>query len=605
MRRIISFIIFDILFLILSLLLIFIFDLTNGPLFLFILELVLIVLVGLSRIVMFLKKTKTRWKLIPWGIFIIVSGFFISASKPEIKRLSADLSGNAQKTEVLELENGKVQGIYNEDKTVEIYAGIPYAKAPVGELRWKEPQDVENWDGVRDASMFAPRSMQTYSSPVMDTLVNMYASKSWRPDYNSTGVEEASEDSLYLNIWKPNNNLNNLPILVFIHGGSLTSGSSSFIDYNGEEMAKKNVIMITITYRLGIFGYFASQELIDESTNNTTGNYGLLDQIKALEWVNKNASYFGGDKNNITVAGESAGSSSVSALCVSPLAKGLFKRAIGESSSIVLKNPPHTFRTLDNALETGKKVYEEFNCSNIEDLRKVPASELVKTETTNSGMTIDGYALKEMPYLTYEKGENNEEALLNGYNVKEADPFVIPIFLFSPTNKDNINQRLAEYFNQDIADKFCDLYKDKIEKDAFEVFNEIISVYWFIYPHHSWTKYAINNNIDVYRYHFTKENGYYGTYHSGEMVYAYGNISKKGLNYAYDDTDLKLSNYMLNYWANFIKTGNPNGEGLPVWNKYETLGDDVLELGENVSMIKDRYLEAYKLIEEYNNSIEG
>ena len=161
--------------------------------------------------------------------------------------------------------------------------------------------------------------------------------------------QDMSEDCLYLNIWRPHTEETNLPILFYIHGGSLTSGTTGFDDYNGEEMARHGVIFINVAYRLGVFGFFANEELKNESSNHTTGNYGLLDQIKALQWVNDNAEYFHGDKSNITIAGESAGSSCVSALCTSPLAKGLFKRAIGESSSLAIKNPPHTYRNLDDA----------------------------------------------------------------------------------------------------------------------------------------------------------------------------------------------------------------------------------------------------------------
>ena len=405
-----------------------------------------------------------------------------------------------------------------------------------------------------------------------------------------------SEDCLYLNIWRPNTAEENLPILVYIHGGSLTGGSSAFEDYNGETYAKNGVIMITIAYRLGVFGYFAHPDLIAESPNNTTGNYGLLDQIKALEWVNNNASYFGGDKNNITIAGESAGSSSISAICSSPLAKNLFKRAIGESSSLVIKTPPHTFRELDEALEMGEDIMEEFNCSSIDELRKISASDLVKTKYTNSSMTLDGYALTKTPYEVYLAHENNEEALLNGYNVKEADAFVVPTFLLSPTNKKNIKERLVKYFDEEAANSIYELYKDEIEKDAFTTFNEIISVYWFIAPHDSWSNMALESGVDVYRYQFTKDNGYYGTYHSGEMIYIYGNIDKKTCDFAYTEDDYKLQDLMVKYFINFIKTGDSNGPGLPTWDKYTTNGE-VMELGKNVGMISDKYQGLYVILD--------
>ncbi len=592
-------IIFSILMTIFSLFIIFYLDLANGPMPLLIFEIFVISIYVSLRII--LRKANLRKRLILFAGFFGLSIIVMISSHPYVGYKNAVDYDNPTKTNVLEVEGGKIQGVYNKDKTVEVYAGIPYAKPPVGELRWKEPQDVEAWDGIKDCSKFQNRSYQQIGNEVTSSLVDIYAEKSWHPDYSTKTIQGVSEDSLYLNIWKPNTTETNLPILMFIHGGSLTSGSSAFDDYNGEEMAKTGVIMITIQYRLGVFGYFAHEELINESDNKTTGNYGLLDQIKALKWINDNASSFGGDKNNITIAGESAGSSSVSAICSSPLAKGLFKRAIGESSSVVVKTPPHTYRKLDKALEVGNNIMKEFNAKSISDLRKVKAKDLVNTKYTNSEMTLDGYALTKNPYDVYLNGENNEEALLNGYNVLEADAFVVPKYLLSPTNKNNIEERLNEVFTPDITKRILKLYKDKIEKDAFSAFNEIISVYWFIYPHHSWSKMALNNNVKIYRYQFTKENGYYGTYHSGEMIYAYGNVKKSKYDYRYNDTDNKLSDIMLKYWSNFAKCGDPNGADLPKWDIWDNNPNQIMELGTNVSMIEDKYLGLYEIIEDFIN----
>ena len=414
-------------------------------------------------------------------------------------------------------------------------------------------------------------------------------------------IEERSEESgLNLNIWRPSEGTN-LPILVYIHGGSLTSGSGSYEDYNGESIAKHGVIMITIQYRLGIFGYFAHEDLKNESPNHTTGDYGLVDQIFALKWINNNAANFGGDKMKITIAGESAGSSSVSALCSSPLATGLFRYAIGESSSLVMKVPPHTYRTQEKAYEVSANILKEFKCKSVADLRKIPAKKLVKTKYSNSEMMLDGYALPKDPYQVYLDGENNEEALLNGYNVKEADAFVIPQYLLSPTNKKNIKGRIAGQMDEETASKLCELYKVEIERDAFTTLNDIMSVYWFIMPHHSWSNMALQSakGTKVYRYQFTKENGYHSTYHSGEMIYAYGNLGLSTRQFAYDQSDYDLQDVMVNYWVNFVKTGDPNGTGLPIWNEYKNNGDPVMELGENLGEIPDKYLKTYEIIDEY------
>lgn len=596
MKRIIFTFIFILVFSLMSFLMIFYLDLANGPFYLLILEIILIIFLLVLRILLKNKNFFIRNSI--FLIFIILNIIIFSLAQPKIG-LEKVTDGN--KTLILELKDGKIKGLLNKDETVEVYGSIPYAKPPVGDLRWKEPMDIDPWDGVLDCTKFAPRSMQNDSNEAILSLVDLYAEKSWHPDYNTGFKTEVSEDSLYLNIWRPNNNKTNLPILFYIHGGSLTSGSSYSSDINGEYFAKNDVIVVTVAYRLGVFGYLALDELKDESINSTTGNYGLLDQIKALKWVNDNATYFGGNKNNITIAGESAGSSSVNALCVSPLAKGLFKRAIAESSSISQKNPPHTFRTMNAALKEGNNLLKEFNANNVSDLRKIDALDLVKTKTNNSSMTLDGYALTKMPYDIYLAKENNEEALLNGFNVKEADPFVVPNYLFSPVNNKNIEKRLSDYFNNDIAKKIINLYKDKINDNAFELFNEVISVYWFINPHHDWSILAYNNDVDIYKYQFTKENGYYGTYHSGEIIYAYGNIYRSNKQFAYDDLDYELQNKMSSYWINYIKTGNPNDSDLPLWEKYDPAKENILELGLDIKMFKDKYLDLYNIINEYMN----
>ena len=596
-KELLFWIFFPLIALLISGLLLFYLDLANGPMVLFIIECVVLLVTIFFRIL--LRHKRFVFRMIPFLSLLAVNVILLPLAKPSVEVKSAVTNKNPEYTEVLTLANGDVKGVYNKDKSVEVYAGIPYAKAPIGELRWKEPVDVESWSGIKDCSKFSAREVQNDNMAAIDSLVNIYGEKMYVPSLKMEPLQNMSEDCLYLNIWRPHNDKKDLPILVFIHGGSLTGGSGAYDNYNGEEMAKKDVIMITIQYRLGVFGYFAHPELQKESLNGTTGNYGLLDQIKALEWINKNASYFGGDASNITVAGESAGSSSVSAICSSPLAKGLFKRAIGESSSLVVKEPPHTYRKLSAALEMGEDIMKEFNASSIKELREIPAEKLVKTKYTNSSMTLDGYALSKNPYDVYKDGENNEEALLNGYNVLEADAFVIPQYLLSPTNKENIKERLATIFGDEYASKWCELYKDEIEEDAFSTMNKIFSNYWFLEPHYSWSNMALNNGVTVYSYQFTKDNHYRGTYHAAEMVYAYGNVKNDPKTYRFDESDLELSETMLSYWANFAKTGNPNGEGLPAWNRYNAEDKKLQELGARVGPKDDENIKAFELIDEY------
>jgi len=578
---------------ILAALLVFYFDLADGPLFFFVLELVLLVTLFALRVIF---RGKKWWvKLTIWGAFSVLTISNIVFCKPTEVLPNAYFYANPVYIEKpLELNEGKVKGVYSEDQKIELYAGIQYAKAE----RWKEPEPY-TWEGVKDGSKFGPRSMQPGPTPVVDTVIDIYSERSWKPNYNMVPYQTRSEEEgLCLNIWRPKD-AENLPILVFIHGGSLTSGSASSVEYYGETIARYGIIMITIQYRLGVFGYFAHEDLAKENEHGTTGNYGLLDQIFALKWINENAKNIGGDKTKITIAGESAGSSSVSALCTSPLAKGLFRYAIGESSSLVMKEPPHTYRTREAAYEVSKNILKEFHCKTINDLRKIPSKKLAETKHKNQEMMLDGYALTKHPYQVYKDGENNELALLNGYNAREADPFVIPLYLLSPTNKKNIEKRLATQLNDVYAKKICELWKDEIEADAFKALNEIMSVYWFIMPHHVWSNMAHANGEPVYRYMFTKENGFRGTYHSGEMAYAYGNIDTLGRPYAFDETDKELSRTMTSYWANFVKFGNPNGEGLPIWESYNNESQFIIELGEKVQQIPDKYIELYKILDEF------
>lgn len=580
-------------------LLFFYLDLTNGPIVIIVVETLIFVAMIVTRIIF--RNKKFWFRAIPTLSFALITAILLPLSKPTTQAKCAAYYDNPEHTEVLRIKNGEIRGVYDSSRNVEIYAGIPYAEAPIGENRWKEPIDKKDWEGVLDCSYFGPRAMQTDQNPIISSVVDMYAQKGYRPDFSEKHFEPMSEDCLSLTVWKPRYNLTEtkFPILVYIHGGSLTTGSDSREEYNGEEMAKAGIMMINIQYRLGVFGYFAHPDLAKESPNGTTGNYGLLDQIKALEWVNENAEYFNGDKDNITIAGESAGSSSVSALCSSPLAKGLFKRAIGESSSVVVKTPPHTYRKMEDALETGQKIMEEMKCSSIEEMRNLPAEKLLNTKFSNSAMTLDGYALTKDPYEVYLAHENNEEALLNGFNVKEADAFVMPTYLLDPTNKNNIHERLVKEFDEEFALKIEEVYKDKIEEDAFSAFNEIYSVYWFMHPHYSWTNLAIDAGVKVYKYQFTKMNGFYETYHSGEIIYAYGNVEKNPYKYRYDQSDYDLSNRMMIYWINFVRNGDPNYESVNKWEPYSKARGELMELGERVGMKVDPYWKLYPIIDEY------
>ncbi len=540
-----------------------------------------------------------------WLVFFAALFALLKLSAPPEVRLPAVDVKNPELTPVRTVEEGRLTGVYNADKSVEVYAGVPYAKPPVGELRWKAPEPPEKWDGVRACDTFAPMSMQPRGNTLVDSLSHILVYKDFKPQLTGNRLEAMSEDSLYLNIWKPAGDISGAPVLVYIHGGSLTTGQASFRDHNGETFAENGVVFVSLAYRLNVFGYYANEALEQES--GYTGNYGLLDQIRALEWVRANIAAFGGDPEKVTIAGESAGASSVNALCVSPLAKGLFRYAIAESSGITAKKPYHTFRSYAEALDTGNRIMEEFGCRSIEDLRRIPAEKLVNTAFANNSMTVDGYAIVEQPCLTYEKGENNEQALLNGYNMHEADVFVATTKVTKENYEELLRKVLGEYAGEAAAlfppAERREGYSYFIDAggDAKGSFNEVYSCAWFDYSHYLWSSYLADQGRPVYLYFFNKDNGGLGSIHSGEIPYAYGNLPENSR--LYSESDYALSETMQRYWLNFIKTGDPNGEGLPAWQRYNDDRSMVLELSTETGMTQDRYLELYKLLDLYQNTL--
>ncbi len=598
-----------------------------GALYLFFLELSKNVIAGwivgilavigmlLYRAKFYRKGTGVKGILVAFVIFaaVLIANVFLTA--PPVKRVPAVDNKNPDVTDVIKIEQGQLTGVYNKDHTARVYAGIPFAKAPVGKLRFKEPQKDEGWDGVRVFDHFGPMAMQQRGAVWFDSLSHILGWHDYAVKFGDEYVEEVSEDCLYLNVFTPGQDSDELrPVILYIHGGSLTTGQPSYTEYRGESLAEKGVVFVNCAYRLGVFGYYAAEDLKEESPNGTTGNYGLLDQIAALQWVHDNIEAFGGDPDKITIAGESAGASSVNALCVSPLTKGLFRYAIAESSGIVPKEPFHTFRYFEDAIATGDEVREEFGVSSSAELRNIPADKLVQTTTQNSSMTVDGYAIVEQPYLTYEKGENHEQALLNGFNAKEADAFLLD----TKATNDNYVELLAEDI-KDYAQEMAQVVPSTLPQrdqhfiidglgEAKGALNIAYSAMWFSYSHYVWNNYMVEQGRPAYEYHFTKTNNILSNYHAGELPYAYGNLWRHpGL---YDEEDYRLSDIMQSYWVNFAATGDPNGyildrtgnstgEALPVWEKRQLGQDKLLELDTDVHMADDPNIEIYKVIDKF------
>ncbi|MCR5664461.1 MAG: carboxylesterase family protein [Oscillospiraceae bacterium] len=526
---------------------------------------------------------------------LLLFALVLKATEPPYRAVPAVNVKNPETTGIVAVRQGELTGVYNEDRSVEVYAGIPYAKPPVGELRWKEPQEPESWSGVRACNAFAPMSMQQRDPELIASLKSIIGYHDFRISLDDNFREPVSEDSLYLNIWKPAGELDKAPVIFFIHGGSLSTGQPSYYAYRGESLAKKGVIVVNFAYRLNVFGYFASEELAAESPNGTTGNYGLLDQIAALRWVHENIASFGGDPDNITIAGESAGASSVNALCVSPLSEGLFRRAIAESSGITPVEPYHTFRTMDEALETGAKILTEQGVPSAAALRNIPAEQLVQTSFANDSMTVDGYALTEQPYLTYERGANHEEALLNGFNGREAEVFR----LLQTVKAEDYSETLRRLLG-DEAERAAALYPASSDKEATAQINEILGVCWFAYSHYDWSRFLVGQGRPVYEYTFTRQNGGISDWHSGEMIYAYGNLNVTPGNYG--PADYELSEIMQSYWVNFARCGDPNGEGLPLWPSCAEQPGKLLRFDSPVELVDDPYPALYALIDAYQET---
>ena len=515
----------------------------------------------------------------------------ILISWPPVRRVPAVEGPSAGITGVVHVAQGDLTGVLTADGQVEVYAGIPYAQPPIGSLRWKEPQKAEPWDGVLKADRFAPMSMQTRELPIYYSLAQIIGYHDYNISLTDHYREAVSEDSLYLNIWKPAGKAEKLPVLVYVHGGSLQTGQPWYRDYSGEGLARRGVIVVNMGYRLGIFGFFADSALALESPNGTTGNYGLLDQICALEWVRDNIAAFGGDPDNVTLAGESAGSACVTALCVSPLARGLFRRVIAESSTLTARNPAHSFRTMEDALNAGEATKKRLGVNTAEELRALPAWKIAGEFSAHHHITVDGYVLTETPWESYEKGIFNEEAHLHGFNGKESEAFI----LFGQANLKNYEEKVRRMLSPEGAEKALAHYPASTDTQARQNWADIYSAFFFAHGHSVWEKQASAAGIPSYEYLFTRKNGRLGDWHSGEEVYFYGNIPPDSALYNADDRE--LSEIMQRYFVNFIRSGDPNGEGLPEWPANTGADGRLLILDREVRMGTDPFAALYPVLD--------
>jgi para-nitrobenzyl esterase len=460
------------------------------------------------------------------------------------------------------VDGGKIAG--TTDVGVRVFKGIPFAAPPVGDLRWKAPRPVVAWSGVKAADTFGPQCMQApypAGSP--------YA----------TPPAAMGEDCLYLNVWTAAPANAKRPVMVWIHGGAWTRGSGSIPAYDGAALAKKGVVVVTTNYRLGLFGFMAHPELTAESPNHSSGNYAILDHVAALKWVQKNIAGFGGDPSRVTIFGESAGSWSVNVVQATPLAKGLFHRAIGESGGQFAR----TARLAD-AEKGGVSLASAAGADSLKALRAVPAEKLNAIQSFRTGVNVDGWVLPDEVRAIFAQRKQNDVPVLIGSNANEWTTLSSPATF--PNTMDDYRKRIDTQF-PGFAKEIDAVYPVKTDADIAEALLGIGRDATFTLEMRTWARMVTAGGRKAYLYQFTHvppspNAKTWGAYHAAEIPYVFGTL--KNRSWPFTDTDFALSDTMSNYWTNFAVTGDPNGAGLPTWTPYDTAAEPYMNLGDTVRL---------------------
>jgi para-nitrobenzyl esterase len=479
----------------------------------------------------------------------------------------------------IKIANGVLESNASPKDRVRAYKGIPFAQPPVGDLRWREPQPVKNWTGARNADQFGPRCMQR-TSPGADY---------W---FRSNGM---SEDCLYLNVWAPaKSGPERLPVLVYIFGGGFQNGDGSEPRYDGESMARQGLVAVSVNYRTNIFGFFVHPELTRESPHHAAGNYGLLDQVAALQWVQTNIAAFGGDPRRVTVAGESAGSISVSALMASPLSKDLMAGAIGESGAAIASLPP---RPLAEAEKNGVRFATAAGVNALAALRAMTAEQIqdaaAKAQGVRFSTAMDGYFLSKPLTEIFEAGEQAKIPLLEGSNTQEQG--ARSVLAGGEPTPETLANAIRKFYGHK-ADPVLKAYAATTPDEVYEAATHLASARFISYGTWKWAELQMKTGgKPVYRYLYARPRPAYlgmpgessdgksgnagrgpgaeqpqgprGAAHSAEIQYAMGNLDLDK-RYTWEPADYEVSKTMQAYFVNFIKTGNPNGSGLPDWPAY-------------------------------------
>ncbi len=451
-----------------------------------------------------------------------------------------------------------------------VYKGVPFAAPPVGDLRWRPPAPVVSWSGTRKANAFAPACMQHGVSMPGET------------------PPAVSEDCLYLNIWTPASSAHgHLPVIVWIYGGAYRNGSASMPLYWGDRLAHKGVIIVTIAYRLGPLGFLAHPELTRESPHHSSGDYGLMDQIAALHWVQRNIVAFGGDPNNVTIAGQSSGAISVSILMASPLAKGLFQRAIGESGGLFEPIQLAPGYLLANAERDGEKYAASLGVASLQQLRQLPALTLLGGSAGEvSHPVIEPWVLPATPYEAFTSGQQNDVALLVGSNADEARSLVDVTHVSAATFRSDLTHSWGELPAPLVA-----AYPYTTDKEAREARLDLERDLRFGWDMWAWARLqAGTGKSDVYYYSFRQQPPFpagsvyegWGASHFAELWYVFDHLDQESWHWS--AADRRVADEISSYWVNFARSGNPNGRGLSSWPAFSSANGNVLYLGDPIAI---------------------
>jgi para-nitrobenzyl esterase len=462
----------------------------------------------------------------------------------------------------IRVDGGVISGATEAAGDLHIFKGIPFAAPPVGQLRWKAPQPVVPWRGVRVCDSFGPSPMQ--GKPVPFSM--------WSQEF-LISASPISEDCLYLNVWTAAKTPGERrPVLVWIYGGGFGSGGSGVPIYDGAATAEKGVIFVSINYRVGVFGFFAHPDLSLESGHHASGNYGLLDQIAALKWVQRNIAAFGGDPANVTIAGQSAGSMSVNCLMASPLARGLFNKVIAESGAL-FTGESASLLTAENA---GLTLMNTLKVASLKDLRAMPAEELLKKAQGMWRPIVDGYVLPDAVATIFRNHKENPAGLLTGWTEDEIAPPV--------ESAADFEKEIATHWAIFDSATLLQYYPARTDSEAAVSERRLSRDLTFGVQNFAWANIESARGARVYVYRFTRkvpatgEYKKYGAFHTGEVPYAYDNL--RFVKRPWEPVDHHLAEVMSDFWVNFVKTGDPNGDGLPKWDAYDPERQLIMILGE-------------------------